>query len=128
MRQGDRVTMPPMAEDDAAPLCIFELSQIGDNALPGSASASIRFDQRPVGVSLAILCSVTRPDEHARILRGNRPHSSRKVFTRSRFTFQRPGNRPFRVKPGKLHPLSDPVWTQSISGKMNFRAEVAKLG
>ena len=53
---------------DAAPLGLLELAQIGDHPLPRAAIGPIRLDQRPVGVSVAVFRSITRANEHARIL------------------------------------------------------------
>ena len=113
---------------DAPPLSILELPQIGDHTLPWPAIGSIRFDQRPVGVSLAIRFPVTWPDEHARILGSNRGRSSRKVFTTTRFNIHHAKTCLLGVNPGKLHTPSDPVSPENISGKIDFQAVLAKLG
>ena len=113
---------------DTTPLRILELSQIGNNPLPRPTLGSIRLDQRPVGVSLAVLPPIAWPDKHARILNTKRLQSSRKVFTTSRFNSHHIKNRSLSANPGKLHPTSDPVRKQNILGKTNSGPELAKLG
>ena len=106
---------------DAQPHGLLELSQLGDDALSRAAIGPKRLDQRPVCVSLAILFSVTRSNEHARILRDARPPSSRKVYTTSRFTFQRSAIRPLHKNPGKLHTSRNPISVQKIFKKSASR-------
>ena len=106
---------------DAQPHVLLESPQIGDDALSRAAIGPKRLDQRPVCVSLAVLFSVTRSNEHARILRGNPSPSSRKVYTTSRFTCQRSAIRPFAKNPGKLHTSRTPISVQKKSEKSPTR-------
>ena len=92
------------------------------------AQAADRPYQRPVSVSLAVLLSVTRPDEHARILGRNQPQSSRKVFTTTRFNLYQAKNGPHGVNPGKLHPPRDPVLPETFFGKTDLSTGLANLG
>lgn len=113
---------------DATTLGILEFPQIGDNPLPGPAIGSIRLNQRPVGVSLAVPLPIAWPDEHARILNTKRLQSSRKVFTTSRSETQHTLKHHFGVNPGKLYLTRDPVWPQNIPGKTVSSPPLANLG
>jgi hypothetical protein len=43
---------------------LVELSQPGDNTLPRTSLGAIGLDQRPIGVSLAVLSSIALSNEH----------------------------------------------------------------
>jgi hypothetical protein len=57
--------------------------QIGHHTLPRATLASIRFDQRPIGVPFAVLFPITGANEHGPMLPFETRPPRRKVFTTS---------------------------------------------
>ena len=51
---------------DRQPTFLVESSQVSHDPLSRTLLGTVRFDQGPIGVSLSILRSVTRPNEHDR--------------------------------------------------------------
>jgi len=66
---------------DAQPLRFVELPEIGHHALPRATRRAIRLQHCPVSVPLAVLSTITRAEEHARILCPPSGVPKGKVFT-----------------------------------------------
>ena len=55
-------------QSDTQPPFFVELAEVSDHSLSRASLCSVRLNQRPVSVSLTVLLSIVRANEHARIL------------------------------------------------------------
>jgi len=113
---------------DAPSLGILELAEVSDDSLARPSLRAMGLDQRPIRVPFAVLSSVARPDEHARIVRRNPPNSTAEVFTTS--PFQLPTSRSSREtnKPDKLHSTWHPRPASKKFQKIDSPPELWNLG
>jgi hypothetical protein len=64
----------------------IELPQIRHHALTRTSLGAMRLHQRPIGMTFAILSSITRANKHARYCNPESPLSNLKVFTTTPFS------------------------------------------
>ena len=68
---------------------LIEPSQPGHDTLPRTTFSTIRFDERPIGVSLAVFLLKKLPNKHARMLSASNELPSPEVLTTTRSTHDR---------------------------------------